>query len=92
MRILTFACACVLSLSASEAVLASAVAANETTVAMDGGASTIEMKPNAAPLLDPEQDPGARSARAIECAQKADARGLQGKPRKRFLHECRSGV
>jgi hypothetical protein len=38
-----------------------------------------------------EQDPAERSARSIECAQKADGQGLQGKTRKHFLRECKQG-
>ena len=52
----------------------------------DGGATQ-----SIGPFVAPGQDPAERSARSIECAQKADAKALQGKPRKRFLHECRSG-
>jgi hypothetical protein len=37
-------------------------------------------------------DPAERSARSIECAQKADAQGLQGKTRRHFLHECKRGL
>jgi psiF repeat len=36
-------------------------------------------------------DPAERSARSIECSQKADAQGLQGKTRRRFLRECKRG-
>ena len=35
------------------------------------------------------QDPAERSARSIECAQKADAQGVGGKARRRVLRECR---
>lgn len=87
--------ACALSLIASEALLAFGSVAQTAAVAMDGssgGASGGPTKP--APVLLPlsEQDPAARSAKSIECAQKADARGLIGKQRKRFLHECKRGV
>jgi psiF repeat len=44
------------------------------------------------PLPAGGQDPAERSAKSIECAQKADAQRLEGKPRKHFLHECRSGI
>ena len=40
---------------------------------------------------DPE-DAGARSAKSIECSQKADAQNLHGKPRKHFMHECKHGA
>jgi hypothetical protein len=115
MRIATLACACALSLFASEVIFAFDTAAQNATPGMGGapssgvgGGSTAGMsggpsgggasggaagmKPNSVPLPAPEKDPAARSARSIECAQKADAQGLQGKPRKHFLHECRSGV
>jgi hypothetical protein len=42
-------------------------------------------------LAAANQDPAERSARSIECAQKADAQGLQGKMRKHFLRECKQG-
>jgi hypothetical protein len=90
MRIATLVCIYAISLIASEAVLVSAAAAQNATAGMGGGPSS-GVNPSSAPLRVPEHDPGARSARSIECAQKADAQGLQGKPRKRFLHECRSG-
>jgi len=37
------------------------------------------------------QDPAERSARSIECAQKADAQGLGGKARRHFLRDCKHG-
>jgi len=57
-----------------------------------GGALALDAAtPDAAPGAAPE-DPGARSAKSIECSQKADAQNLHGKPRKRFMHECKHGV
>ncbi len=35
---------------------------------------------------------GARSAKSIECSQKADAKDLHGKPRKHFMRECKHGA
>jgi hypothetical protein len=43
------------------------------------------------PLAAASPDPAERSARSIECAQKADAQGLQGKTRRHFLRECKRG-
>jgi hypothetical protein len=40
----------------------------------------------------PSEDAGARSAKSIECSQKADAQNLHGKPRKHFMHECKHGA
>ncbi len=34
---------------------------------------------------------GARSAKSIECSQKADVKDLHGKPRKHFMRECKHG-
>jgi len=87
--------ACALCLIASGALLTFGAVAQTAAVTMDGGSSggaggPAKSAPVALPLS--EQDPAVRSAKSIECAQKADARGLIGKQRKRFLHECRSGV
>jgi hypothetical protein len=38
------------------------------------------------------EDAAARSARSIECSQKADAKSLHGKERKHFMRECKHGV
>jgi hypothetical protein len=94
-------CACTLSLIVSGAVLTLIAAAQTAAAGMAGAASgggpsgdsaNGGVAENSVPLPAPDRDPAARSAKAIECAQKADARGLLGKQRKRFLHECRSGV
>jgi hypothetical protein len=94
-------CACTLSLIASGAVLTLIAAAQTATAGMGGAGSRGGpsadgadggVAENSVPLPAPDRDPAARSAKAIECAQKADARGLLGKQRKRFLYECRSGV
>ncbi len=37
------------------------------------------------------RDAGARSAKSLECSQKADAQSLHGKPRKRFMRDCKHG-
>ena len=93
---MTLVCACALTLAASEAVTALDASAEILPTGMDGGtpsgaASTGEVKPSD-PLGASERDPAEQSAKSIECAQKADAQGLQGKNRKHFLHRCRSGV
>jgi hypothetical protein len=103
MRISTLVCACALAIAASETGVPSGAAAQTATAGMGGSsggsssgpgssAGVADKKPNSVPLPAPEQDPAARSARSIECAHKADAQGLQGKPRKRFLRECRRGA
>jgi hypothetical protein len=96
MRTTTLVCTCAVALAASQAVLAPNAVARDATVGMGGatsdGAPSAEMKQASNSLSPSERDPAERSARSIECAQKADARGLQGKIRKHFLHQCRSGV
>ena len=91
-RVATLIWACAFSLIASEALLTFGALAQTAAVAMDGGGASGPAKPAPAALPLSEQDPAVRSAKSIECAQKADARGLIGKQRKRFLHECRSGA
>jgi hypothetical protein len=55
--------------------------------ALDGASDgTLPAAPRAG-----ADDPAVRSAKSIECSQKADAQDLHGKPRKRFMRECRHG-
>src|SRR5271163_222633 len=89
MRFTTLVCACALAVGASETDLATSAAAQSATTGMSGGPPT-DVRPNSVPLPAPERDPAERSARSIECAQRADAQSLQGKVRKLFLHHCRS--
>lgn len=81
MRISILACALRLSVFVSGGALAFDAAAPDTvppaTKAHDAGSS---------------EDVGARTARSIECSQKADAQNLHGKPRKHFMRECKHGV
>ncbi len=81
MRIAGLICAAAISIFAAHGAMAFDASAPETP----GGS------PTAAPRTPPA-DAGARSARSIECSQKADARDLHGKPSNRFMHDCkRSG-
>ena len=89
MQITTLAFVCALALFASETTFAFNAAGQTFT---PGKALTDQMKAASDPLAAPKRDPGELSARSIECAQKADARGLEGKTRKHFLHECKSGI
>jgi len=83
MRISTLVCGAAFSLFAAQGALAfDAAAPDASTVAPAA-------KPQAAP--DPE-DPGARTAKSIECSQKADAQNLRGKPRKHFMRDCKHGA
>jgi hypothetical protein len=90
MRITTLVCACTLSIIASQALFAFDTTAQNTTAGMGGG--TPETKPQTVHPPAAEQDPAARSAKTMECLQKADAQALQGKLRKHFLHECKGGA
>ena len=89
-RISTLVCACALALAASEAISAFEAAGQILPAGMGGGESP-DTKPSSDPLASPQRDPAERSARSIECSQKADAQALQGKIRKHFLHQCKSG-
>jgi psiF repeat len=90
MRISTLVCACALALIGSEALSAFGAAAQNDEAGMGG--SPLGPTRSIGPLPATSQDPAERSAKSIECAQKADAQSLQGKPRKHFLHECKSGM
>jgi hypothetical protein len=91
MRIASLVCACAITLIAAEAVFAPNADAQDATSGMSGGPPTDATR-SIGPLPATGQDPAERSAKSIECAQKADAHGLQGKTRKHFLHECKSGI
>lgn len=83
MRIITLGCAAALSVFMSGGAFAfDAAAPDDSTSAPT---TTTTQQPGA-------EDAGARSAKSIECSQKADAQNLHGKPRKHFMHECKHGV
>jgi len=86
MRLASFACAATLALFAPACAFA-------VDAAAPGPAATAEMKPNSVPAAAPPLpgDAAARSAKSIECSQKADAQNLHGKPRKQFMRECKRG-
>ena len=92
-RSASLVCAWVLALIVSEALLTFGAVARITTAGVVGASSaaagslaTVRLVSESLPA---KQDPAERSARSIECAQKADAQGLQGKMRKHFLRECK---
>ena len=88
MRVVSLVFAGALSLIAWETPSTFGGAAQIATVAMDGGGAA---KPASESPAAANPDPAERSAKSIECAQKADAQGLQGKARRRFLRECKRG-
>jgi hypothetical protein len=83
MRILTVGCVAALSILVSSSAFAFDAAAP------DPAAASNSMQPHATPA---SEDAGARSAKSIECSQKADAQNLHGKPRKHFMHDCKHGA
>ena len=87
-------CACALALAASEAILVRDAFAQIAPIGMGGGGSSGGVSAGGTtrldPLAAPQRDPAEQSAKSIECAQKADAQGLQGKLREHFLHQCKS--
>jgi hypothetical protein len=81
MRIMTLCCAAALSVFVFSGAFAFDAAAPDDST----NAATVKSNSSSA-------DAGARSAKSIECSQKADAQSLHGKPRKHFMHECKHGV
>lgn len=90
MRIVTLVCAGSLSLVFSIAAFAFEAAAPDDST-MPKGAAAVEMNPRRAASV-PNADLGPRSARSLECSQKADAQALHGKPRKHFMRRCKGGM
>jgi hypothetical protein len=97
-QVATLVWACAISLIASEAVLtlgAAAQTAEQGIASAPSGGNPPAggpLKTASVPAPSSLQDPAERSARSIECFQKADAQGLQGKTRKHFLRECKQGA
>jgi psiF repeat len=95
-RFASLVCAGTLSLIASKTLLTFGAVAQITPAGMVGASSTGDGSPATVGLVAEtlpaaKRDPAERSARSTECAQKADAQGLQGKTRKHFLRECKRG-
>ena len=86
MRIIPLGCAAALSVFVSSGAFAFDAAAPDAAA----GASSGTTKPHAAG--PGAEDAGARSAKSIECSQKADAENMHGKARKHFMHECKHGA
>ena len=95
-RLVSLVCAGAFCLIVSETHLTFGALARITMAGIEsapsaGGDSLATVRRVAESLAAANQDPAERSARSIECAQKADALGLQGKMRKHFLRECKQG-
>ena len=95
-RIVSLVWAGAFCLIASETLLTFGALAQITTAGIVGasfvgGGSVATVRLIAETLPAAKPDPAERSARSIECAQKADGQGLQGKTRKHFLRECKRG-
>ena len=78
MRISTFVCALALGALASEAA-----------IAFDAPATTPAATPMTSPSAAPAKDAADKAAKSAECYQQADAKGLHGKDRRTFHHECK---
>ena len=64
-------------------------------VLVSGAAHALDAATDSTAPASPQAtsgDAAARSARSIECSQKADAKSLHGKERKHFMRECKHGV
>ncbi len=83
MRINALVWAAALSLFAAHGALAFDAAAP------DASTSAPSVRPHIAPN---SEDAAARSAKSLECSQRADAQNLHGKPRKQFMRECKHGA
>ena len=83
MRMIILGCAAALSVFISGGAFAFDAAAPDDST---GGSNSMK------PKTPGSEDAGARSAKSIECSQKADAQNLHGKPRKHFMHECKHGA
>ena len=84
MRINALVSAVALSLFAAHGALAFDAAAPDAST----GAPAV--RPHVGP--DHPEDAAVRSAKSLECSQKADAQNLHGKPRKQFMRECKHGA
>jgi hypothetical protein len=94
-RFASLAYAFVLALTASETLLTFGAGVQIATAGIGGaspvGGSAVPVRLASESLPTGKQDPAERSARSIECAQKADAQELRAKTRKHFLRECKRG-
>jgi hypothetical protein len=95
-RFASLVCGGALSLIASKTLLTFGAVAQITPAGMVGASSAGDGSPATVGLVAEtlpaaKRDPAERSSRSTECAQKADAQGLQGKTRKHFLRECKRG-
>jgi hypothetical protein len=67
-----------------------------SAVLMGGVALAVEAAPAAKPMAAPAASPmaaskGVETPASAECYKQADAKGLHGKPRKKFHRECMKG-
>jgi psiF repeat-containing protein len=72
------------------AIGALALSVSGAALAFDAAAPDASGAPAAKPSAG--SSAAGRSAKSIECSQKADAQNLHGRPRKHFMHECKHGA
>jgi hypothetical protein len=85
MRIKVLASAAALCILVSGGAFAFDAATPDASPGAGAPAANAHVAPRA-------EDAGARSAKSIECSQKADAQNLHGKPRRQFMRECKHGA
>ena len=73
-------------------VFALCLSVSGAALAFDAAAPDDASNPASATKPNVVSGAPARSAKSIECSQKADAQNLHGKPRKHFMHECKRGA
>ena len=89
MRVLSLAFAAALSLALAGG--ASAFEASDDATQAPSSAAPSAKAPAPAKPAPGAGGAAERTARSIECSQKADAQGLHGKPRKHFMRDCKHG-
>ena len=85
----TFSSRAAVTAVASLLLLASAFA-QTTAPATPAPAAKTAPAPKAAPAEKKAEKP--RSAASLECSKDADAKGLHGKERKKFMSECKKAA
>jgi len=71
-------------------LLMSSAFAQTTTPATPAPAAKTAPAPKAAPAEKKAEKP--RSAASLQCSKDADAKGLHGKERKKFMSECKKAA
>ena len=65
--------------------------ATAATLALLGGGATYAQAPASDKPAAAAKAKPARTAKSLECSKQADEKNLHGKPRKKFMSECKKG-